>query len=381
MFRIRNDKKIYLILIFGLVAGISKSQNLIEVNRKWMNEYGVTKSNPPYLSVRHYATLVSIDQKTQQTKWVQHVLMPEGINGNVSRSDDFRPDPLYDGSAYAEDYYKSGFDRGHLAPAADFKWSETAMSESFYFTNMTPQVPSFNRGKWADLEDLIRTYAEETGHHVCVITGPLFLKNPPQKIGRNVWIPDACFKAVFDTEAPVPVAAAFIMPNQKGCLSPGMYAVTVDSLEKLTGADFFSGISSARQQEAESVYIDSVWMKGRWKGTTSALSVTSLPTGYFNTLQALGTDAVRLNVCGKVVDWSTNEKSGEIIFSLDQKLNSPVCTILFTDEFKRKTPGFQPKVFEDKNVCVKGEVISYKGRPQIRPDSLSDFKEMEKLRK
>jgi hypothetical protein len=242
-------------------------------------------------------------------------------------------------------------------------------------------VPSFNRGKWAELEDLIRTYAEETGHHICVISGPLFLNEPEQKIGRNVWIPDACFKAVFDAEASVPVSAAFIMPNKKGCLPPGMYAVTVDSLEKLTRTDFFTGISQTLQYNAESVYVDSVWMKGRWKGTHAPIPTTLLPFGYINTMKASESYASRLNVCGKLVDWVLNDISGDLILSLDQKAQNPVCTVLIREDVQKTDLRFSPNSLSNHTICAKGDIVSYKGMPQINLKTFENLKEMETLRR
>jgi endonuclease G len=93
----------------------------------------------------------------------------------TKRKDNFRSDPkVKTGSAALSDYKGSGYDRGHLAPAADFKWSATAMSESFYMSNMSPQVPGFNRGIWKNIESTVRNWAVENDE-IYIVTGPVLI--------------------------------------------------------------------------------------------------------------------------------------------------------------------------------------------------------------
>ena len=110
---------------------------------------------------------------------VAYELTAQEVQGIVSRSDDFRADPeIITGSAALVDYRGSGYDRGHLAPAADMKWSEEAMSESFYMSNMSPQAPGFNRGIWKSLESRVRSWAVENGT-VYVVTGGILSPGLP----------------------------------------------------------------------------------------------------------------------------------------------------------------------------------------------------------
>ena len=89
-----------------------------------------------------------------------YVLTKEEIQGDEERSNHFRPDPMVKGDpVVTKDYSNSGYDRGHMAPAADMKWSEQAMRESFYMTNICPQHHSNNAGDWKDLEELVRDLA------------------------------------------------------------------------------------------------------------------------------------------------------------------------------------------------------------------------------
>src|SRR5690606_14328696 len=108
----------------------------------------------------------------------------------TKRTDNFRPDPkIASGTATNADYLRSGYDRGHLAPAADMGWSIASMSESFYFSNMSPQMPGFNRGIWSQLEKLMRTWAIEYGN-IFLATGPVFSDSLPFIGANKVSIPD-----------------------------------------------------------------------------------------------------------------------------------------------------------------------------------------------
>ena len=112
--------------------------------------------------VTHLGYSLSYNEKHEQANWVFYELTIDEVLGSIKRKDQFRADPnIKTGSASLSDYKRSGYDRGHLAPAADMKWSSKAMSESFFMSNMSPQTPSFNRGIWKKLENLVRKWAVE----------------------------------------------------------------------------------------------------------------------------------------------------------------------------------------------------------------------------
>ena len=109
----------------------------------------------------------------EQSKWVAYNLTEEETNKLYQRTNKFIIDSeVSTGTANDNDYKGAGYDRGHLAPASDMGYSSTTMTESFYYSNMSPQVPGFNRGIWKNLEELVRTWAVEN-KNVYVITGPV----------------------------------------------------------------------------------------------------------------------------------------------------------------------------------------------------------------
>ncbi len=110
--------------------------------------------------VDHKYYSLCYSEEHEQAAWVSYNLTINEVYGDITRTNNFREDPyIREGSATLDDYRGSGFDRGHLAPAADMAFSTIAMSESFYLSNMSPQAPSFNRGIWKKLESYVRKLA------------------------------------------------------------------------------------------------------------------------------------------------------------------------------------------------------------------------------
>ena len=210
--------------------------------------YGYPGGKGIVLTKQFYVIL--FDTTTLVPEWVAYHLTKENLQGQANRKDNFRPDPdLPDGKrSELEDYKNSGYDRGHMAPAADFKRSEEAMSETFVLSNMAPQQPKLNRGIWSKLEDQVRSLAETHGS-IWIFTGPLYLDSldhriaPKEHIGpHNVAVPTHFFKAIL-CEHPdgQHEMYAFVMKNQLEKL-PGTskdYVATVRRVEELSGLNFF----------------------------------------------------------------------------------------------------------------------------------------------
>ena len=154
------------------------------------------------------------------------------------------------GSALLEDYRGSGFDRGHMAPVAAMAWSIEGISESFLLSNISPQEPGFNRGIWRDLEARVRDWANLHGE-VFVVTGPVLQEQLP-RIGPNeVSVPEYYYKVVVDLQPPEIEGVGFILPNGSADQLLGRYAVTIDSVEAVTGFDFFPVVMDSVEEEIE----------------------------------------------------------------------------------------------------------------------------------
>ena len=127
-----------------------------------------------------------------------------------------------------------------MAPAADMKWSKKAMEESFYMSNICPQNQKLNRDDWGDLEELCRSWARKYGT-VHIACGPIYDKKQPKRIGEHqVAVPDRFFKVVLIYNRKSPIAMGFLFDNKAHHQALEKYMVSVDSVEKVTGMDFFS---------------------------------------------------------------------------------------------------------------------------------------------
>ena len=202
---------------------------------------------------------VNFNKEHHQPNYVVWELTGDETDGPVPRSNKFRPDDNVEGCASLDDYRNSGFDRGHMAPAQDMKWSEESMYACFYLTNMCPQKSVLNSGSWKTLEEHTRTWADRDSALI-VICGPVLADRLTQTIGDSkVTVPTRFFKVILAPHANPPRAIAFVMNNGK--VEGGMQrAVTsVDEVERITGYDFFSALPDEIENEIESQNRLSAW--------------------------------------------------------------------------------------------------------------------------
>ncbi|MCZ4693463.1 DNA/RNA non-specific endonuclease [Ancylomarina euxinus] len=219
--------------------------------------------------VKHKNYILSYSEKFEQAQWVAYELIAAETIGLVKRADNFRPDPIVKtGSANLNDYRGSGYDRGHLAPAADMGFSEAAMSESFYMSNMSPQRPSFNRGIWKNLEIQVRNWAKAYDK-IYVVTGAVLKPGLPI-IGKNrVAVPEKYYKIIFREKAGQSDMIAFLLANKKSEQPLSSFIVSVDQLEKLTGLDFFPQLPDDLENKLEAQQNALKWDFGPCKGNQS----------------------------------------------------------------------------------------------------------------
>lgn len=200
--------------------------------------------------INHHYYILSYNEATEQANWVYYELNPEMLTPKIKRINYFRMDPeVSSKSANTKDYTNTGFDRGHLCPAADMSFDSVAMYESFYMSNVSPQLPGFNRGIWKSLEGQVRDWVIKKGELI-IITGPI-IKNFNHKIGKNeVIVPELFFKVLYSKDLNQMIA--FNLLNTSLRLPLEDFAITVDSLEHITGFDFFSQLPDNIENELES---------------------------------------------------------------------------------------------------------------------------------
>ena len=196
---------------------------------------------------------VSYNTKTLIPNWVAYELTDAEVDGQFPRKGQFGQDLSFNGrQSMREDYSNSGWDKGHMCPAADLKWSEQTMYESFYLTNICPQNHELNSIDWLTLEKLGRQWAKKF-EKVYIICGPIIKENKYGTIGTNkVVVPDAFFKAFLTVTNNVFNTIAFIMPNDSEHKRIQEYALSVNYLEKITGIDVFTNIDDRFEEMVES---------------------------------------------------------------------------------------------------------------------------------
>ena len=242
-------------MLCALVVGATSAVAFADTNQQDARSdnlaLGVPGSNGvQVVNRRGYA--LGFSSKHKQPLWVVYRLTAaEVTNAVVRRVDQFAFDSqIVGGSATLEDYRGSGYDRGHLVPAADMKWDAQAMQESFLLSNISPQVNSFNGGIWKELEDWCRGLAVRRGG-LWVVTGPVFPEDENHEtIGRSkVTVPKFFYKVVYDEREGRMIG--FIMPNRAN-KNIYKFALTVDEVEEATGLNFFSALPSDVQMKLES---------------------------------------------------------------------------------------------------------------------------------
>jgi endonuclease G len=200
--------------------------------------------------------VLSFNVDTRSPDWVVERLSPADLTGPARRANNFSDDPdLHpDADASNADYLKTGFDRGHQAPAADAKFNQQVMNQSFYFTNMSPQRGiGMNRGAWKFLEENVRGWVLCGGHpDLYVVTGPIYgtLEGNPPTIGNPpIAVPRAYYKIVYD--ANLGRAVGFVLPNRKigSRIELQDYVVPIADIETETGLNFFARMEGRRQAE------------------------------------------------------------------------------------------------------------------------------------
>lgn len=201
------------------------------------------------LSRKAYVT--SYNNKTKIPNWVAWHLTSDHVDGAIRRLNTyFEDEDVPAPRATNADYKGSGWSRGHMCPAGDNKWDETAMMESNLLTNMCPQHASLNSGLWNVIERDCRKWAVKYGD-LYIVCGPILLNKDHETIGENqITVPEAFFKVILRLN-PEPAAIGFVVRNNEGKKKKDQFVNTVDEVERITGMDFFPSLPDSVEKEVE----------------------------------------------------------------------------------------------------------------------------------
>lgn len=212
--------------------------------------------------IRHRYYFLSYSEQDEQAEWVAYILTLENLNKHkLHRFNYFDTDDMIPGgSSNHFDYMGSGYTRGHLAPASDMSFDSIANKESFYMSNISPQAREFNQGIWRELEENVRDWARSY-NRLFIVTGPVLKADAIKKIGKNlVTVPSLFYKVILQMDDTNTSGIGFIIPNAVSNKPLNDYIYPIDSIEQITGINFFNVLpSNSFIEEAEKSVIKNHW--------------------------------------------------------------------------------------------------------------------------
>ncbi|WP_247666530.1 DNA/RNA non-specific endonuclease [Aquimarina sp. MMG015] len=209
--------------------------------------------------ISHDNYILSYSEKHEQPEWVAYELKKEHLSKNEFKRPFFEvDDKVRSSSADWRNYKNTGYDKGHLCPAADRRFTYDAFEETFLTSNISPQNHEFNAGIWNQLEQKTRYWAK-IYNGVYVITGGI-LTDDLKTIGYEaVSVPKYFYKVILDYSSKKPKMVAFLIPNKDTNKRLSSFVVTTDSIEKLSGIDFFPELSDDLENKLEASSATNGW--------------------------------------------------------------------------------------------------------------------------
>ena len=240
------------------------SETSSAINLKDLDKVKTAKGLPSIIK-EYEGFTVDFNPDNKTPNYVAWILQGKETEGTTSRSNNFWTDSELEGCPDTRDYSRSGYDRGHMCPAGEQKWSDEAMHHSFVMANICPQKHELNTGAWKTLEDKERLWAKRDSA-IVIVAGPIYDSSDKETIGRNkVRVPSAFFKVLLAPYASPMRAIGFVYPNMKCDGNMQAYAVSVDDVEKMTGMDFFSGLPDEIENDIEAVVSFKDWNSNKKK--------------------------------------------------------------------------------------------------------------------
>ncbi|MEZ4685212.1 MAG: DNA/RNA non-specific endonuclease [Bacteroidia bacterium] len=358
---------------------VSYEKELEELKLKSVREKLDKAGYPPGERITHSAMVLSYAEEHEQARWVVHIITPDVEDLGAGRSNDFREDPLVTtGTAQEIDYFLKkelpdgsfeydgfGYDRGHLAPSADFRWSAKALSESYYYSNMSPQLPECNREVWADIESFLRAYVIRNKVELYVLTAPVLTPDLPkvERATNSLSIPGKFIKVAIDPANKR--AIGFVVKNEASPVHFSTLAASVDEVEELVRYNVFPNFP----EEWERSFEPSDWFSEEDQGNAKPLDIGSLPAKHLNTTfgaEQKGSGNT-VFVCGTVVG-TRYSRSGHAWLNLDQKYPNEVFSIMIRKEHLVNFDFDPVEKLQGKVLCFKGEVSNFGGKAVMEVD-------------
>jgi endonuclease G len=257
-----KKKQVYSIVAILIVISIysydyylnSEEQSIVveagEIPKENTNAYFLPTSTTDQI-VHHQNYSLSYSEAHEQSEWVAYELKATHLSSTNHKRPYFEIDKaVKTGAAHWHNYKKSGYDRGHLCPAGDRRFTREAHDETFLTSNISPQEHQFNAGVWNRLEQKVRYWAKKNDG-VFVVTGGV-LKNGLKTIGdEDVAVPNQFYKVILDNTKGNIKVLAFLMDHKDSDLPLYEFVVSVDEVEALTGINFFPELQDNIENKLE----------------------------------------------------------------------------------------------------------------------------------
>nr|WP_297783174.1 DNA/RNA non-specific endonuclease [uncultured Allomuricauda sp.] len=255
-----RNRTIYAILLALCIIGFWLFENFYTpVTYSDLDDFNIDLMESSFLPssttnevVKHNYYALSYSEPHEQAEWVAYVLKKEHLTFDDRERPYFIEDPyVKTKSADWRNYKGSGFDRGHLCPAGDRRFSEQAYNETFYTSNISPQDKYFNAGIWNRLEQKVRYWCKKYGD-LMVVTGGVLENNLLEIGGEDVDVPNTFYKIVYREKGDKVWVLSFLIPAKETNESLQNFLVPIDEIERKTGIDFFEKQSEEWQSKIES---------------------------------------------------------------------------------------------------------------------------------
>lgn len=227
----------------------SKNADTLIDNYQLSNNYFPTSTTKQLVIHENFA--LSYNEKYEQAEWVFYEAKDsDARNGDYKRPYFIKDPKVKTGSADWKNYKNSGYDKGHLCPAGDMKFSKEAFNETFYTSNISPQKKDFNAGVWNRLEQKVRYWSGKYDG-IYVVTGGV-LSDGLKTIGKEeIAVPNYFYKILLDVENNEYKMIAFLVPHENSKLPLYEFVVSIDEIEKMTGIDFFPVLPDSIENKLE----------------------------------------------------------------------------------------------------------------------------------
>ncbi|AOW20464.1 DNA/RNA non-specific endonuclease [Urechidicola croceus] len=257
----RNRTAIYSILTLIIAVGLFLYQNYSQKNIQsiTIDGFNYLPTSTTGQIIQHENYSLSYNELYEQAEWVAWELNKSHLTYDDRRRPYFINDPkVLTQSANYKNFKGSGYDRGHLCPAGDRRFSLDAYNETFYTSNITPQKNDFNAGIWNRLEMKTRQWAKKY-NQLYIVTGGVLTKDLKTIGYEDVAVPNYFYKVILDYSSTKPKAIAFLFPHKESNKSLKNFVVSIDEIEQLTTIDFFPNLPDELENRLESSVTTNNW--------------------------------------------------------------------------------------------------------------------------